>query len=60
MCVCVCVCVCCVGGREREQISIERESAELGGLWSASPQGRHRVSVRLDLTAPASPVPTHL
>ena len=59
---CVCVCVCLLCGRERKktEISIERESAELGGLWSASPQGRHRVSVRLDLTAPASPVPTHL
>ena len=62
LCVCVCVCVCLLCGSERKktEISIERESAELGGLWSASPQGRHRVSVRLDLTAPASPVPTHL
>ena len=62
VCVRACVCLRLLCGRERKktEISIERESAELGGLWSASPQGRHRVSVRLDLTAPASPVPTHL
>ena len=34
--VCVCVRVCCVGGREKE-------SVELGGLWSASPRLPPRV-----------------
>ena len=55
------MCVFVVWERERENRDIDRaESGELGGLWSASPQGRHHVSARLDLTALAPPVPTRL
>ena len=56
----VCVFVVWEGEKENRDIDREGECRIGGGLWSASPQGRHRVSVRLDLTVPASPVPTHL
>ena len=56
----MCVFVVWEGEKESRDIDREGECRIGGGLWSASPQGRRRVSVRLDLTAPASPVPTHL
>ena len=55
----MCVCVFVVWEGEKENRDIDREGECRGGRALVSLASRPP-PVRLDLTAPASPVPTHL